>query len=78
MYGAIGEIHCTASMHSAQYRLHPASGFVTAYAQTADGSYDIRGKLGMLMPPGARFPDFDIERTAADMVRLYPLRRPVE
>jgi len=49
----------------------PGGGFIDAFAQTADGAYDVRVTQGMLLPAGVELPAFDIRKAAADMVRLY-------
>lgn len=49
----------------------PGGGFIDAFAQTADGAYDVRVTQGMLLPAGIELPAFDIRKAAAEMVRLY-------
>lgn len=53
----------------------PGGGFVDAFAQTADGAFDVRVTQGMLLPAGVELPAFDIQKAAAEMVRLYQVQQ---
>jgi hypothetical protein len=53
----------------------PGGGFVDAFAQTDDRAYDVRVSQGMLLPDSVNVPAFDVEKAAADMVRLYEAQR---
>lgn len=53
----------------------PGGGFVDAFAQTADGAFDVRVTQGMLLPAGVDLPAFDIRKAAAEMVRLYQVQQ---
>ncbi|MBK7664979.1 MAG: hypothetical protein IPJ21_15820 [Sterolibacteriaceae bacterium] len=49
----------------------PNGGFIDAVAQTDDHAYDVRVSLAMLLPDSVDLPAFDVEKVAADMIRLY-------
>jgi hypothetical protein len=49
----------------------PNGGFIDAVAQTEDHAYDVRVTQGMLLPDSVDPPVFDVEKVAADMIRLY-------
>lgn len=53
----------------------PHGGFVDGFAQTADRAYDVRVTQGSLLPDGVEAPAVDVEKTAANMVRLYEVQR---
>lgn len=52
----------------------PGGGFIDAVAQTADRAYDVRVTQGMLLPDSVDLPAFDVEKVAADMIRLYQVQ----
>ena len=53
----------------------PGGGFIDAFAQTNDRAYDVRVSQGMLLPNSVNVPAFDVEKAAANMIRLYSAQR---
>jgi hypothetical protein len=49
----------------------PGGGFVDAFAQTHDRAYHVRVSLAELLPNGVLVSRFDVEKTAADLAKLY-------